>query len=104
MWGTMWLVDSFIGEKLMESAIQVCEPSECENHDKNKTCDVCDDYEEMYGAWNVKDKEGYGTAAYIYEIDGQYLLGIHGAGWSFYDGVWNKLYDLLELRWHDIKS
>ena|SRR5215813_6878127 len=101
MWGTMWLVDSFIGERLMDSAIQVCEPSECENHDKYETCDMCEDSEEMGGAWNIKDKDGRGTAAYIYELDGQYIVGVHGAGWNFYHGVWDKLYDLLDLKWHE---
>lgn len=105
MWGTMWIVE-FFGERLMANAKQVCEPSECKGnkntaHDKNDTCDICEDWEEMGGAWNIKDKNGNGTAAYIYEIDGQYVMGINGAGWDFYDGVWDRLYDLLGLEWHD---
>ena len=102
MWGTMWFVefDSW-GEKLLNASVRVCEPSECENHDKNKTCDICEDYEEMGGAMNFKDKDGNGTAVYVYEIDGQYLIGINGAGWNFYDGVWDKLYDFFGLDWHD---
>lgn len=105
MWGTMWIVDNWLGEKLMKNAKQVVEPSECENkHKEDETCDICEDYEEMSGAWNIKDKDGVGTAAYIYEIDGQYVVGINGAGWNFYDGVWDKLYDLLELKWHETKE
>src|SRR5215467_130982 len=101
MWGTMWIVDEWLGETLMNYAERVCEPEECENHDKNDTCDICEDWEEMGGAMNIKDDDGRGTAGYIYEIDGVYVFGIHGAGWNFYDGVWDRLYDLLDLKWHD---
>ena len=100
MWGTMWIVENYLGEKLMENAIQVIPQEDCENHDKHDTCDICEDYEEMEGAWNIKDKDGRSTAAYIYEIDDVYVMGIHGAGWNFYDGVWDKLYELLGLTWH----
>lgn len=100
-WGTMWIVDEWLGKKLMDYAVQVVEPSECENHDKNDTCDICEDWKEMGGALNIKDKDGRGTAGYIYEINGVYVFGIHGAGWNCYDGVWDRLYDLLELKWHN---
>jgi len=110
MWGTMWIVDNFLGKRLMKNAIQVIEPEECakenKTHDKNTTCDICEDYEEMISAYNIKDKDGDGTAAYIYDIDGTYVMGIHGAGWNFYDGVWDKLYDKLGLglEWHDVED
>lgn len=103
MWGTMFIVDNFVGEKLMNNAVMVVEPSECENHDICDTCDICEDYEEMGGAYNIKDKDGYGTSAYIYDIDGEYVIGVHGAGFNFYDGVWDKIYDALGLKWHDEK-
>src|SRR3990167_6136084 len=101
MWGTMWIVNNWLGEKLMKNAAQVVEPSECDNkHTEGETCDICEDYEEMGGAYNIKapDSEGEvrGTAAYIYDIDGEYVIGIHGAAWDFYDGVWDRLYDLLD--------
>lgn len=88
MWGTMWIVSSFVGEQLMENSIEMT-PEEAGEQGYN---------EEMDGARNVN-----GTAAYIYEIDGIYVMGIHGAGWDFYDGVWDKIYDLRELNWHDAK-
>jgi hypothetical protein len=107
MWGTMWFVnfDSW-GEKLYEASVEVCAPEECENNQaENKTddhfCDWCEDYEEMLGARNFKDKDGNGTAIYVYEIEGQYLIGVNGAGWDFYVGVWDKLYDFFGLEWHD---
>ena len=99
MWGTMWLVEKFIGKQLMANAIVI---DECEKHiditdGENPECEKCANYnEEMIGACNIK-----GTAAYIYEVDGRYVVGIHGAGWDFYDGVWDRLYDLLGLEWHD---
>lgn len=104
MWGTMWQVDEWLGKKLMDAAVRVCDPDECENHDKNTTCDICEDHEEMGGAMNIKDKDGTGTAVYIYEIDGRYVIGVHGAGWNFYTGVWDMLYDLLGLEWHDART
>ena len=67
-------------------------------------CDVYD--EEMEGARNVvvEDKHGtHSTAIYIYDIDGQYLIGVNGAGWNFYEGVWDKLYDFFGLTWHEEK-
>ncbi len=94
MWGTMWLVDDYIGEKLMEASVMMTTSDECENHDKDTNCDTCDT-EEMAGAYNIK-----GTSAYIYDIDGQYVVGIHGAGWNFYQGVWDALYDICGTEWH----
>lgn len=121
MWGTMWLVDDFIGKKLMaNSQRMVGEASEIDLDaidDEKRRAEVeeaikaleeekiswgetalLDEYinEEMAGADNIKD-----TAAYIYEIDGQYVVGINGAGWNFYGGVWDRLYDILGLKWHE---
>ena len=57
--------------------------------------------EEMAGARCILDEDGKPTAAYIYDIAGDYIIGVHGAGWNFYDGVWDKLYDVCGIRWHD---
>lgn len=35
------------------------------------------------------------------EIDGNLVLGIHGAGYGFMDEHWIPLYRALELRWHE---
>lgn len=38
----------------------------------------------------------------IYDTyDYGYVIGIDGAGFSFYDHYWLPLYNLLNLRWHD---
>lgn len=120
MWGTMWIVDDFIGRQFMEKSIKlVGDPDEIdldaiedENERKDVIeairalkaeeisygeCALLDKYvdEEMAGAYKIGD-----TAAYIYEIDGQYVVGVNGAGWDFYHGLWDKLYDLLGLQWH----
>jgi hypothetical protein len=57
--------------------------------------------EEMAGARCILDEHGNVTAAYIYDITDDYVIGVHGAGWNFYDGVWDKLYDLCGIRWHE---
>lgn len=100
MWGTMWIVDEYIGKPLMEKSILFVDPSECENHDADTTCQACEE-EEMRGAHCITDKNGETTRAFIYEIDGQYLIGVHGAGWNFYDGVWDEIYNALGMQWHD---
>ena len=38
---------------------------------------------------------------HIYEVAGEYVVGVHGAGWNFYDGVWDRLYDVCGIRWHE---
>lgn len=121
MWGTMWQIDSFIAERLLKhSQVMVGEASEIdldaiEDEQEKKEvktaiedlkkesiawggCAILEKYvnEEMAGATNIT-----GTAAFIYKIDGQYLIGINGAGWDFYNGVWDRLYDICEMEWHD---
>lgn len=98
MWGTMWRVDDWVGEKLMTAAkpVEHCDKYGDDDHNPD-LCDICVGYdEEMAGAYQID-----GTAAYIYEIDGDYVIGVHGAGWDFYEGVWDALYDLLGYKWHD---
>ena len=57
--------------------------------------------EEMSGARCILNENGYTTAAYIYIVADEYVIGINGAGWNFYDGVWDRLYDVCGIRWHD---
>ena len=66
-------------------------------------CAILEDYinEEMSGAHRILDKDGNPTAAYIYVIADEYVIGINGAGWGFYHGVWDKLYDVCGIRWHE---
>ena len=123
MWGTMWRMDYF-GEDLYNNARvmqeEIDEVLENEDFDEkvlkkikkaqaskddNEIYVLLDNYidESMGGARCILDKEGNTTAMYIYELDGEYWLGVNGAGWDFYVGVWDKLYNITGLKWHDAK-
>jgi hypothetical protein len=126
MWGTMWIVHECIGEMLWRnSRVMAGDASEIDiesiSDEKKRDnvqnaitglqeenidwagCAVLEEYmhEEMRGARCILDTSGNTTAAYIYEIAGEYVVGIHAAGWNFYDGIWDKLYDLCGIRWHE---
>lgn len=123
MWGTMWIME-YHGEELYENARTMLhgaeeleeevargDKSDYTEEEREKLTKaikegdwmVLGEYinEEMAGERCVLDKDGETTAAYIYEIEGKYVLGIHGAGWNFYDGVWDKIYDALGIKWHE---
>jgi len=120
MWGTMWFMNFPGAENVYENARTMLgdkselrdEAEACTDEEKKakllKAIEEDDwavlaDYidEEMSGERCVLDKDGNTTAMFVYEIEGEYLLGVNGAGWNFYDGVWDKLYDLLGLKWHE---
>jgi hypothetical protein len=126
MWGTMWIVDEHLGEKFMQhSRVMTGDASEIdiESIDDEKKrgkvqnaitglkeenidwagCAILEEYidEEMVGAHCVLDANGRTTAAFIYEIAGEYVVGINAAGWNFYDGVWDRLYDVCGIRLHE---
>lgn len=125
MWGTMWIVDNHIGERLMKSSRVMLgdnsevDPNDIDDRDEQARVKkalkeleaeevdwagvaVLEQYvdEEMAGARCVLDKDGNTTALFVYDIGDEYVIGVHGAGWDFYNGVWDKLYDLLGLKWH----
>lgn len=121
IWGTMWVLDESDGEKFFENSrvmasspetIDLGEIEEKEGEEKRKLVEKAiedDDWsisepyysEEMAGERCVLDKDGDPTSVYIYELDGRYIIGVNGAGWDFYDGVWDRLYDVAELNWHE---
>ncbi len=78
MWGHMWIVSDGLGKQLEGLSL------------------VVSWNEEMKGEMRVAD-----TAMFLYYIDNRYVVGIHGAGWDFFDGVWDVVYDALGMRWHD---
>ena len=45
-----------------------------------------------------------GTGFVAREIDGELVLGVNGAGYSFLDSHWVRLYDELELKWHEYEG
>ncbi len=115
MWGTMWRLDYF-GNTLWEKSRIMVESKEeiyrddfiddKEREEFQARLDDPNDYmeeyidEEMQGERCILDKNGEHTALFIYDIDGEYYIGINGAGWDFYDGVWDRLYDAMGLNWH----
>lgn len=60
--------------------------------------DVSDEDDQLFAdsGW----REIADTGIYAVEFDDELLLGIHGAGYSFYDHHWSKLYDALGYHWH----
>lgn len=120
MWGTMWIPNEFDAEKFINNSrrmvsraedIDLDEIEEKEGEERRKEVEKAieeDDYsvteayvdEEMAGELCVLDTDGDPTAVYIYELDDQYIIGVNGAGWDFYDGVWDRLYDVAGLHWH----
>lgn len=121
MWGTMWIVEEdFIGKKLIKHSRIMAESAEeieldaIENEKDREAVQkaiandqqdwsLLEQYidEEMAGEHCVLDKDGNTTALFVYEVGDEYVIGVNGAGWNFYDGVWDKLYDLLGLKWHE---
>jgi hypothetical protein len=117
MWGTMWIVDNWMGEKLLAGSREMVYSKEdidldaIEDEDERAALekriaddsDYMEDYvdEEMAGERSVLDKDGDPTSMFIYEIADEYVVGINGAGWNFYDGVWDRIYDTMGLQWHE---
>lgn len=121
MWGTMWIVDRFLGEQLMEKSrvmaptiedIDLEEIEEKEGKVKrafieqaiaNEDWSELEMYydEEMAYERSVLDVDGDPTSMFIYEVADEYVVGINGAGWNFYDGVWDRVYDTLGMQWHE---
>ena len=66
-----------------------------------KTADVVDEDDEMYGNRVILDKDDDPTNMFLYEVDGEHLIGVNACGFDFYDGVWDVLYDAMGLDWHD---
>lgn len=112
MWGTMWICSEFDGEKFMKNSRRyVSDVSEIEDEELRERIEkevedgdwtTHEQYvdEEMYGERCILDADGDPTSVFLYELDGEYIIGVHGAGWDFYDGVWDRLYDVAGLQWH----
>lgn len=124
MWGTMWIVDYYLGEQLTEKSrlmaprydeIDLDEIENKEGKAKRKLIEKAieeEDWseiemyydEEMCYERSVLDIDGDPTSMFIYEVGDEYVVGINGAGWDFYDGVWDRIYDTLGLHWHKEES
>lgn len=125
MWGTMWVCNFPGAERLYENARvmagdydylrQILKEAGGEELYSDTEREMLtealekDDYsvleqyvdEEMDGARCILGRDGYTTSLFIYDIEGEYVIGINGAGFNFFDSVWPSLYDAIGLQWHD---
>jgi len=90
MWGTMFIENHFSTDYLLSRTKEMSKENFGDDFD-----------EEMEGERVFVYEDGSPTNIYLYEVDGKSLIGIHGAGYSFYDSTWITLYDILGLKWHD---
>jgi len=115
MWGTMWICNEFDGTKFYENSRKLVATvgeiqdvrirNKIERELEGNIYETYEQYidDEMSEELCVLDKDGNRTSVYVYELDGEYVIGVNGAGWNFYDGVWDRLYDVAELNWHTEK-
>ena len=123
MWGTLWTVNEYIGGMLWRNSRVMLGTLEelradikgnpagysAYERDRLKKAIQAEDWavlqeyinESMAGGRCVLDKDGDTTAVFIYDLADEYVIGVNGAGWNFYHGVWDKLYDLCRMRWHE---
>ena len=82
MWGWFWIVEDSADVHNIETLLRRLDPA---------------GDEELYESeWQrIVD-----TGIYAIEFDGELVLGINGAGYSFYGHHWEPLYDALGYEWH----
>ena len=78
MWGTMFLVNNYVDRERIFDLLRTV------------------DDEELGVVREVAD-----IGIFAWEIDGELVLGINGAGYDFFASHWRKLYDALGYRWHE---
>lgn len=86
---TMFMISDDMGSEIYEE------------HSKTQEEGDEDLPEEMASARVITHQDGTGTNMYLYTVDGHWLIGVHAYGFSFYDGVWDNLYNILGYKWHD---
>lgn len=84
MWGTIFIPSDAVDCRRIDGLLR---PIVISDEDEQSLADA--------GWQEVAD-----TGIYAIEFDGELLLGVHGAGYSFYDHHWSKLYDALGYCWH----
>jgi hypothetical protein len=80
MWGTMFIVNDSVDKRRIKALLKPVE----------------DEEDELYGSQEVGD-----TGISAFEIDGELVLGINGAGYDFYEQHWTPLYNALGYEWHE---
>ncbi|MCA9124889.1 MAG: hypothetical protein H6822_20210 [Planctomycetaceae bacterium] len=84
MWGTLFMPSDSSDVRQIERLLR---PIDASGEDEQCLSDA--------GWQEVAD-----TGIYAIDFDDELLLGIHGAGYNFYDHHWSKLYTALGYRWH----
>lgn len=86
MWSELFLVcDGSVAEHLRGAAVDI--------HIDSDSDDLI---ELAYSGWQMVGDSG----VLIREFDDELLLGIHGAGYDFFEAHWAPLYDALGYQWH----
>jgi hypothetical protein len=80
MWGTMFIVGDPVDKQRIHALRRP----------------VTDEEDDLYGCQEVGQ-----TGIYAFDVDGQLVLGINGAGYDFYEHHWIPLYEALGYSWHD---
>ena len=80
MWGTMFVVNDPVDKRAIQALLQPVE----------------DEEDELYGTQEVG-----ATGISAFDIDEEIVLGIHGAGYDFYQHHWIPLYEALGYAWHE---
>lgn|SRR6267142_1390091 len=80
MWGTMFIVNDSVDKRRIKALLKPVEDVE----------------DELYGSQEAGD-----TGISAFEIDGELVLGINGAGYDFYEYHWTPLYNALGYEWHE---
>ena len=80
MWGTMFLVNDPVDKQRIHALL----------------CPVTDEEDDLYSCQEVGQ-----TGISAFDIDGQLVLGINGAGYDFYEHHWIPLYEALDYSWHE---
>jgi len=116
MWGTCFIVDDFVATEV-DTRTMYADVEELKQNINNRDVDYekiqkaikDDDYgvleeyinEQMGGENCILDKDGETTNMYLHEVQDEFIISVNGAGFDFYSGVWDVLYDALGLQWHN---
>lgn len=95
MWGTVWVAGDNKGcfEDLMkEYDLENEKDEEKLIEDEGEECATL-----IFDGWRELGDSG----VFAREFDDELLIGIHGAGYNFYDAHWEPLYDAVGYRWHE---
>ena len=117
MWGTCFIINNidtdYLRTRMMFSSIQELTKNldlfGDEEHEKlecaieNEDWNILENYinEEMAGSQNILDQKQRPTSMFLHNMADEYVISINTAGFDFYEGVWDILYDTIGLKWHD---